>query len=280
VSATINLLTALGLPPVAMLTMRWFVYQARSWERLATPAMLKHVSDLLLRGSLADVTKLAMTLVPMIFDRIFGSNPFRLKFIWRSILTTTFFWLILLLLKRPDWGVVWGDLLDNTLEDAITIFPWYAFDWLSLIKARLLLRMMAKYGSVFALLLFVLVDVSISAAIPAVGIDIMNYSNPIISFDVDGLWIIILGRYLSTDPSLITLPAVLYPTTLLTSLWTVLLLVSAVTVKLLVPIDRIRGFIRLWFRDVDRHPLTAIAKVMEALIVGGAVVVAGIRALI
>jgi hypothetical protein len=279
VSATANLLTALGLPPVAMVTMRWIVYQARTWESQANPAILKQVSDLLLRGNLANAGKLVVTLVPIIFDRIFGANPFRLKFIWRSILVTTLFWLILLLLKHPDWGAVWGDLLDNTRADAITIFPWYVFDWLSLIKARLLLRTMAKYGSFFALLLFVLVDVFISAAIPAVLIDIMNYQSPLISFDISQLWTIILGNYLTLDSSSITLPEVLYPTTLLTSLWTVLLLISTVTVKLLVPVDRIRGFIRLWFRDIDRHPLSAIAKVMEAIVVGGAVAVSGIRAM-
>lgn len=56
-------------------------------------------------------------------------------------------------------------------------------------------------------------------------------------------------------------------------MWTFLLFISCLVAQLLVPIDYLRRFTAFWFKDVEHHPLTAIAKVAATLIIVGAVVV-------
>jgi hypothetical protein len=70
---------------------------------------------------------------------------------------------------------------------------------------------------------------------------------------------------------------VLIPSTLMTSMWTFLVLLSSIIAQLLIPIDYIRRFATWWFRDVEKHPLTAIAKVAATLIIIGAVVIKAAR---
>jgi hypothetical protein len=58
--------------------------------------------------------------------------------------------------------------------------------------------------------------------------------------------------------------------TLLTSAWVTLFLLSVLVVKLLTPLEYLRRFTIWWFKDIDAHPLRAIAKVAGTLIVIGA----------
>jgi hypothetical protein len=58
--------------------------------------------------------------------------------------------------------------------------------------------------------------------------------------------------------------------TLLTSVWVTLFLLSVLVVKLLQPLEYLRRFTIWWFKDIDAHPLSAIAKVAGTLIVIGA----------
>jgi hypothetical protein len=46
---------------------------------------------------------------------------------------------------------------------------------------------------------------------------------------------------------------------------------------LLVPLEYLRRFTLWWFKDLDAHPLKAIAKVMATLIVVGAFVLKAAR---
>jgi hypothetical protein len=67
------------------------------------------------------------------------------------------------------------------------------------------------------------------------------------------------------------------PSTLLTSIWTFLLFISCVIAQLLVPIDYLRRFTAFWFKDVEHHPSTAIAKVAATLIIVGAMTIKVVR---
>ena len=58
--------------------------------------------------------------------------------------------------------------------------------------------------------------------------------------------------------------------TFLTSAWVLLFLVSSGIVKFLAPLEYLRRFTIYWFKDLDSHPLRAIAKVAATLIVIGA----------
>jgi len=45
----------------------------------------------------------------------------------------------------------------------------------------------------------------------------------------------------------------------------------------LIPIDRLRRFTAWWFRDVEKRPLTALAKVMGTLIIAAVAVIKAVR---
>ena len=80
---------------------------------------------------------------------------------------------------------------------------------------------------------------------------------------------------ISPDPLRIA-PAVFFCSTLLTSVWTVLVLVSSTALKLLAPLHRFTA----WFFDADKHPLKAIGIVAGALVMIGALIWSVVKAVI
>jgi hypothetical protein len=70
---------------------------------------------------------------------------------------------------------------------------------------------------------------------------------------------------------------VFVPSTLLTSIWVIFFLLSSIITSIFTPLEYLRRFTIWGFKDVDRHPLKAIAKVAAALIVGGAFVLKAAR---
>jgi hypothetical protein len=88
-----DILSQFSVPAGAIALAVGLVRGAKALEKDATEHALKYVSGLLIGGSVADFGKLGATLIPIIFDRIFGSRPLSYKFISRSLLATTVFWL-------------------------------------------------------------------------------------------------------------------------------------------------------------------------------------------
>jgi hypothetical protein len=84
-------------------------------------------------------------------------------------------------------------------------------------------------------------------------------------------------EYFVKKSSDITFENVIVPSTLLTSVWTFLLFVSCLFAQLLIPIDYLRRFTTFWFKDVEKRPLTAIAKVSATFIVVGAMAIKAVR---
>jgi hypothetical protein len=99
-----------------------------------------------------------------------------------------------------------------------------------------------------------------------------NFANDLNDF----IYYYILG-YLFRPSDYLVLPSVVVPSTLMTSVWTLLLVISGVVTQLLIPIELLRRFTTWWFRDVEKHPLTVIAKVAASLIIIGAVVIKVVR---
>lgn len=69
---------------------------------------------------------------------------------------------------------------------------------------------------------------------------------------------------------------VVFLSTLFTSIWTTLILLSTATIKLLAPLQRFTG----WFFDVENHPVQAIATVAGALVMSGGLIWTVLRAVI
>src|SRR5215469_11102092 len=148
-----DILSQLGLPAGAIALAVGLVRGARALEKDASEPALKYVADLLTRGGLSNLGKLGAALVPALFDRIFGSSPLSYKFISRSLLATTLFWVTLLEIKHPNWAHVWDALITQHMY-MLFVPAWYIVDWVSLIKARLLIRLIIKQKRTLSVVLF------------------------------------------------------------------------------------------------------------------------------
>jgi len=274
-----DILSQLGLPAGAIALAVGLVRGAAALEKDASEAALKYVSSLLVGGDLSNLGKLAATLIPRVFDRIFGSRPLSYKFILRSFVATTFFWLVLIEVKHPNWG----DVVDNAKYYLVYLPMWYIIDWISLTKAKLLMNIITipKYA-LLSITVFVVMDVGISYILASIGyftlilVQFHPFPTPIV-FD----WFItgapIFNYLFGVGGHNISIWDVLAPSTLLTSIWTVLVMISSVLAMLLIPIDYLRRFTAFWFRNVEQRPLTALAKVTGTLIIIGTVVTRAIR---
>jgi hypothetical protein len=163
-------------------------------------------------------------------------------------------------------------------------------DWLCVVEAKLILDIISKRETVLWLVIFVTVDLS-STLFILIVIEIL-YNTPILMYVYgDAFWDRILGslgeiadfafhnltRYFFTESSVFSLIQVVLPSTMLTSIWVILFTMSVVLLKLLAPLEYIRRFTLWWFKDLDAHPLRAIAKVAATLIVIGAFVLKAVR---
>ncbi len=280
-----DVLSELGVPAGALGLAVALVRGAKALEEDASKPALKYVSDLLKNSGVVGAGKIWLTLIPVIFERIFGSRPFSAKFFGRSIGATTLFWLILLAVRHPDWDHVWRNLTGGPVAGGLLVIAlWYGIDWLSLFKAKWLIDGISRKHTLSAVLLFFLLDLFLSFSLPMIPALIAVALNDhgltlsrIPHFLYEYFTLNPLRQYFSADSKQLGLGYVVIPSTLLTSVWTFLFFVSSIFVGLLAPIDHLRRFTVWWFRDIEEHPLTAIAKVMATLIIAGAALIKMIR---
>jgi hypothetical protein len=264
---------------------------AKTLETDANPRALRYVSDLLTEGDIKNMGKAGARLVPLVFDKVFGPRPFSFRFISRSILATTLFWLVLLSIKHPNWKHVVQEDPEAALY--VVVIPlWYILDWLSLVKAKYLIRTISQRNATTSSILFMLADIACSYLLsllfsslliliaggifaPTILLDTASTMFSGIVAEFVNLSSIL--EYFVKESSDITFENVIVPSTLLTSVWTFLLFVSCLFAQLLIPIDYLRKFTTFWFKDVEKQPLTAIAKVAATLIVAGAFAIKAVR---
>lgn len=255
---------------------------AEAIEKDASEPALRLVSALLVTRDLTHYGTIVSAAVPLIFDKIFGKKPFSFRFLFGSFVSTTLFWLIMLALKHPDWLRVWHGVADRITVYALFLPAYYAMDWLSLIKARFLMGAVASRERKSFVPLFLCLDIACSYILAMTTIFIarailFGLADPL---SMVGDWVLLsplLDEYLANDGLHIWLDDVMAPSSLFTSLWTVLFAVSLLTVKLLWPLDQIRRFTTFWFRDIETRPLTAIAKVAGTLVIVAACLIKAVR---
>jgi len=246
----------IGLPTGAVALAVGIVQGAKFLEKDANPQALQYVSTLIQKGNLADIGKVGASLVPFMFDKTFGRNPFSFQFISRSIVATTVFWLILLILKHPNWTILENYLLFDFYRYISLLIPlWFVLDWLSLVKGRFFITRVSQRRPATSSLSFVIIDTSCSyilALFATVLISLFYYNfystniiPSMIPLYVDGperrfvdlilfpllsdyARLIPLKRYIYMDPTFMKLDFVVVPSTMLTSVWTLLFFVSAI----------------------------------------------------
>jgi hypothetical protein len=278
-----GILSELGLPVGAGALAWGLVKGADAIEADAKEERLKYISGLLKDQSITSFGKLGPSIVPFVFEKTFGSRALSFNFISRSIVASISFWMILLLAKRADVFSALSQTANDKL--ALETLPVVLFiDWLSLAKAKFLLKMMSERATVIWMALFVIIDVS-ATLLMLVSI-LYLFLTLIGANDVNSIWThtglvrdIVAATYeYYIMPGIETgVIAVTIPSTMLTSAWVLLFLVSVMLLKLLAPLEYIRYFTLWWFKDIDAHPLRAVAKVAATLIVIGAFALKALR---
>jgi hypothetical protein len=189
-------------------------------------------------------------------------------------------------------GVVVGAL-------AVAFFTALLPDYVALWKTRYLISMLKRKQ--LSLVVAPVLDMALSLVIgylcgslvwalviicySATGMTIdVSGNNVIVSFNVQGSFVELLGQSSSFENwhgilainfqnmahvlmgHIDSLRGVLLLSTLFTSIWTILILVSTAVLKILVPVEQLTS----WFFDVDNHPVQAIGIVSGALVMLGA----------
>lgn len=275
-----GVLSEFGLPVGAVAVSYGLIKGAEVLEKDASDDALRYISRLLNKGSLTSFGALGAVVIPLIFDKAFGQKPLTARFILRSALASILFWTILIIAKRHDLTVLLGDHRWIIIAPIILIV-----DWLSLTKARLILRFMSNKRSVVWAVVFVIADILVTylllfaltllfvmiIGLFAVGIPGTLEEAKIFTYQFINDPFAPVLDYLRSE-SINDISQVFPPSTLLTSVWVILFLISSAVAELLAPLEYIRRLTIWWFKDIDAHPLTVIAKVAATLIVIGAFV--------
>jgi hypothetical protein len=285
----LGILSAWGLPASAVALAVGLVKGADALEP-TNPDRLEAISKLLKKGPLTSFGLLGAEVVPLVFGEVFGEKPFSRKFIARSIVASGLFWLILIGIKRFNiWWFRWWDL-------PVFVLPFVLFiDWISLVKAKYIINYMSRLRFIpFWTPVFVAIDLSVTYIIAKFSLSVMWATSsgeavpPLkdyLRLPLNAYRSMIGPEYYVYVPpyvyDYITNPSpsirdVLVTSTMLTSVWVLLFLLSSTIVGLLHSFETARRFTVWWF-DIDAHPLTAIAKVAATLIVLGALALKAVR---
>jgi hypothetical protein len=286
-----DIASEIGLPTGVVGLCVGLVYGAKFLEKDADPGALRYASRVLTAGDLRSIGKAGATLVPLVFDKIFGPKPVSVRFASASIIATSLFWLVLLIIKHIPL-VNLKTTYATVPYFYLTVMPfWYILDWISLAKARFLIRAISPKYSISSSLFFLSTDVLLSYLLLFTFTTVHLFSETLfvtVQFEEvinsflynvipDFVDLSVITDYFTTESEHSYFFAVLPPSTLLTSVWTFLLFISAILAQLLVPIEYLRRVTRYWFKDVEKQPLTAIAKVAATLIVVGAMAIKAVR---
>jgi hypothetical protein len=276
--------------PVAGALALGLVKSAEWLEADAKEERLKYISNLLTERSITSFGKVGAAVVPFVFEKVFGSKAFSFKFVLRSILASVLFWVILTIIKHGNVIKIFATpltFIDWDGKPVVAGPTWLLVpaillvDWLSLVKSKYLLQGLSRTKvTISHNILFIFMDVCATFIILSTVLDMITailtglklfraeaydiYINNISKYPYD-----YLRNYLYSD-RVDSLLQVFIPSTMLTSAWVALVFIATLLLKLLAPLEYLRRFTLWWFKDIDAHPLRAIAKVAATLIVVGA----------
>jgi hypothetical protein len=182
-----------------------------------------------------------------------------------------------------------SDLLFLLLLVIQMIFTDFVADYIVLYKTRILFRFQGYIGTaIFVAALDIIGSLTVSLIMAAAVHKVFalmyrlftDFSYDIPSWYINelsnlpnllfGLPTLLFGRLSET-----TLYSFLIPSTLFTSIWTILILLSTTALGLLRP-QRFTG----WFFDVDKHPVKAIGIASAVLVMVGSLLWSAIRGLL
>lgn len=273
-----ELVSELGIP-LGAATIAGAIYTGCvAAEKAARPEALSEIRDVISNTSWTKSAK-PSTLVDRIFRLTFGERHFSWKCVRRSVLSTivvnaaTGFYLY------HSLGYGWFEKAGETISYIsfwiliCVILCGFTADYLSLAKTRLIIRRdwAPSLGAISSLSI-VVVDVILCVLLSWI---LMGMLYTVIFFVSMG-GISTEKPFVSEFTAIVNVQLVLVVSTLMTSVWTALIMVALVVLKLLSPLQRFT----LWFFDVRAAPLTALGTVAAALVLLGAGVVRLLHAMI
>ena len=270
-----TILLEAGLPTAALALAAGLIRWAGILERQASEQALAYVSGLLTARRLDEFGRLAATLVPLAFDKLFGTKIISVRFVFRSFLLTTGFWLLLLEIKHPNWKYALSPINDYRSYPGILL--WYTLDMACLVKSKILLTRLSQRNAIVYAVSFYFLDLISSYLLSFTFTTILFYYNTLAYPQWHGNYSEVVENYVNFYPifrdyifapaEAIRLDSVGVPSTMLTFVWTLAFVFFLFIAKILISLDAIARFTAWWFRDFDKHPLTAVAKVAGASIV-------------
>jgi len=273
------------------------------------PEARKQIAQFLKRPPIDQASLHAAELVAHLFDITFGERQWSLRCFRRSCLSSMVFvfsvLLVFYLKHRPD--MVWPHDPDGrpyamAAVLIANILPFLLFsilpDYVSLAKARWILRRMARSRTLIAVILLIALDVVLSYAVsmmfyygivlPIRGVGELcatyrhyegpvacgNPDNPleflsmVVTISGDMVW---FATHAASEFPLGNVIAFAFGvSTVLTSVWTVLVMVAIALLRLAVGLNLAFGVAR-WLFDVDRHPIKTLGRFIAALVWLGSV---------
>lgn len=250
------------------------VRASKALEDDASDEALSYGSAILRSNRLSRNIGASLALPPMLYAKMFGSNieqkPWR--FLFRSSIVVAFTWIFLIMFKNVD--IV--KLGENTDYEFGIVLMCFFTDSASIYKAKIVMDNFMGKSTRFMFLGFLL-DLFISAMMPALSLFGLSIG-PVLSGEQDALghlWFALVAYfsfeaprdYLFGNPNNLNFLDIGWMSIFFTSIWTLLFVFAGVVVWLLTVVECLRNFTLWWFKDVDKHPFTAVAKMTAILIV-------------
>jgi len=298
--------SVLGAPAGgALLATAIYLGSARLEEQVRPEALRDIATFLKSAPKSYDVSLVAKSIVHL-FGIIFGPRHLSWRCFWRSFLASGAVVLTIFLVihhKHPEIMRTAHEATRKGASPAVLAFgEFVAFfilcvipDYVSLGKGRLMLRRVQVCTTMPAIGFWILIDVILSYVISMTvywGLSIA-ISAPNICYWLDGkyhcepirgplmllgtiVWVTLLmtGTMFRDIESFSTAQVFLFTfgvSTLLTSVWTLLIFVSASLIRLAVYLQPVLRFMR-WLFDMDQHPIKVIGLVFASIIWMGSVV--------
>ncbi len=233
-----------------------------------------------------------------VFISTFGRSHLSIRCIVGSVLATIVFWFAGSLVLHYQMGTRVTALFTNFLEDPYP-YTWLAFvllcgfvpDYIALWKTRVLLQRWPHRSSAMYNLALVASDVLLSILIAYVGLTLGAMVEDAVLGSVgtgkgpfwEAFWAGLIetvtsGYVFSIAQDIIRggppsrlfehsepIWVIFVSSTLFTTIWTTLVLVSSILIKVVTPVQNFT----LWFFDVEKKPIQAIGVVSGALVIMG-----------
>jgi hypothetical protein len=279
-----DLVSATGLPAGAA-TFAVAMYAAcAAAEKAARPEALKDIASILKSASWSRSSHPA-AIIERVFKLTFGERHLSWKCIGRSVTASVLIVTILDLYQLRMQGAVPEDEPDAVvflIAMAILILMYSVVpDYLALWKTRVLLSWSSSRSGVLWVCgadiflslcissgLIVLISEVVAGQFTISGRAPLNILQGLILREIPLVFGEQHHKFAMYGPIMLS--------TLFTSVWTILILLSTTVVKLLTPLQR---FTR-WFFDVEKHPIEAIGIVTGALVIIASLAWSLVRAIV